>query len=247
MLSKNQIKFIRSLQQKKCRDEHGLFVVEGVKLVEELMASQVEVHSVYATEKWQCNEKNQKVSVTLIKLNELERISGLKTPNEVLAIARIPQNPFEASQLQGKLTLALNRINDPGNLGTIIRIADWFGIETVLCSHGTVACYNPKVVQATMGALFRVKVQYVNLEEVLQSIEGVIPVYGAVMEGTSIYDKTLSQEGIIVMGSESHGIDDLLLPFTQPITIPSYGTAESLNVASATAVICAEFKRRANP
>jgi TrmH family RNA methyltransferase len=192
-----------------------------------------------------------------IKATELERISALSTANEVIAVCEIPGydlNALNADSLKGKLTLVLDDIKDPGNLGTIIRIADWFGIENIVCSNETVDSFNPKVVQATMGSVSRIKVYYADLEEFLkvQSSKLKVPVYGALLEGKNIYNEKLSSEGFIVIGNESRGISESIQALiTDKISIPSFshyksngGEAESLNAAIATSIICSEFRRR---
>jgi RNA methyltransferase, TrmH family len=264
MLSKNQVKLISSLGAKKFRAEHGLFIAEGVKIVEELLRSSINVKQVFATGDWiagysslptahlpaGAQPAHRQAGSQLIEVSESElaKISQLTTPNQVLAVAEIPSYELDIEKLEGKLTLVLDDIRDPGNLGTIIRIADWFGITDVICSESSVDAWNPKVVQATMGSIARVQVHYGDLQKIIPSVK--IPVYGAVLGGDSIYEKELAREGLIVIGNESKGISpgvtDLL---TDKLTIPNYsqnnplGEAESLNAAIATAVICAEFRR----
>lgn len=236
MISKNDIKEIRSLGQKKFRDERGLFVVEGEKLVEEALRSGFEVVAHYRIED--------------IGEEAMARISQLTHPSPALAIVRQPA-PAPLSIAPDELILALDGIRDPGNLGTILRIADWFGIRQVLASEDTVELYNPKVVQATMGAVFRVRVHYVDLPAVLRCRvqTGLTDVYGTFLEGDNIYDVPLTQGGIIVMGSEAHGISaEVAATVTRKLFIPPFPadahTSESLNVAVATAITCAEFRRR---
>ena len=244
MLSKSKISFIKSLSIKKFRNETGLFIVEGVKMVDELINSSFEIKEIYATEKWE--GFNSFKDITLISEKELTQVSSLKTPNQVLAIAAIPERKENFEDIFNTLSIALDDVKDPGNLGTIIRLADWFGIKNVFCSLECVDAFNPKVVQATMGSLFRVNINYVNLPEFLKNKPTGFPIYGAVLGGEDIYQNKLSETGIIVMGNESSGISDNILPLiTEKITIPSYGSgAESLNVAIATAIICAEFRRK---
>jgi TrmH family RNA methyltransferase len=255
MLSKNQIKFITALKQKKFRDENKLFVAEGSKIISELLDSAVRVKYVYsiapAVEKLQ---KKKGVEYVEIKEAELERISSLTTPNEMLAVCEIPEHTLEMAALKDRLTLVLDTIKDPGNLGTIIRIADWFGIENIICSNESVDAFNPKVVQATMGAIARIKIHYKNLKEFLSANQEQLqlPVYGALLEGTNIYTVSLSSSALLVIGNESRGIADELIPFIlHKLTIPSFshfkstqGETESLNAAVATAVICSEFRRK---
>ena len=236
MLSKNDIKEIRSLGQKKFRDERGLFVVEGEKLVEEALRSGFEVVAHYRIED--------------IGEEAMARISQLTHPSPALAIVRQPA-PAPLSIAPDELILALDGIRDPGNLGTILRIADWFGIRQVLASEDTVELYNPKVVQATMGAVFRVRVHYIDLPAELRFRvqPGMTDVYGTFLEGDNIYDVPLTRGGIIVMGSEAHGISaEVAATVTRKLFIPPFPadahTSESLNVAVATAITCAEFRRR---
>ena len=233
MISKNEIKEIKALGQKKFRDERGLFVVEGEKLVEEALQSGFEVVAHYRVED--------------IGETTMARISQLTHPSPALAVIRQPK-PTTLTIAPDELVLALNGIRDPGNLGTILRIADWFGIRQVIASEDTVDCYNPKVVQATMGAIFRVRVHYCDLPK---QLGGAVPVYGTFLEGDNIYETTLTKGGIIVMGSEANGISpEVAATVTQKLFIPPYPhdahTSESLNVAVATAITCAEFRRRTN-
>lgn len=255
MLSKNQIKFLNSLKQKKGREDEQLFIVEGVKMVAELLNSKINVTQLYATKSYLKSEKiNGFFEIIEIKTTELERISALTTPNEVLAVCKIPKLIFDTTQLEGKLTLILEDIKDPGNLGTIIRIADWFGIENIVCSKETVDVYNPKVVQATMGSIARVNLHYMPLIDLLNinKINLKYSVFGALLNGENIYSKPLPNKGFIIIGNESKGISNSLLPFiTDQLNIPSFshfnstgGEAESLNAAIATAIICSEFRRR---
>jgi TrmH family RNA methyltransferase len=264
MLSKNQIKQITSLKVKKFREENRQFIAEGHKLVTELINSRFTIIAVYASADWIVTNlsviRSKNIPAVETELHEMERISALATPSPVLAVIAMPDPVFAISPFRHfaiSLSLALDDIRDPGNLGTIIRIADWFGIETVLCSENCVDIYNPKVVQATMGSIARVSVVRCNLAEVLKSyasdranVESCIPVYGTFLDGGSIYDSPLSETGIIVIGNESTGISPGLQPFiTHKLSIPAYGTsdlgkAESLNASIATAVICAEFRRR---
>lgn len=232
MISKNEIKQIRSLSQKKFRDETGLFVVEGEKLVEEALCSDFEVVKVFREEE--------------IGSEAMSRITLLSSPSPVLAIVRKKQ----AKPAMEGLVLALDALRDPGNVGTILRIADWFGIRTILASLDTVDIYNPKVVQATMGAIFRVSVKYCDLTEELgkASAEGT-PIFGTFLEGENIYRTQLPGSGIIVMGSESFGISPAVARcVTKKLNIPSFTgdgpTSESLNVAIATAITVSEFRRK---
>lgn len=235
-ITNTEIKQIRSLKEKKFRDACGLFVVEGEKMVAEALASSYEVVSVYRRDE--------------IGEEAMSRISSLSSPSPVLATVRIPEPQSGPLQCPSGLCLALDSIKDPGNLGTIMRLADWFGIDTVFASRGTVELYNPKVVQATMGAIFRKKLIYCDIPELCRVfVEAGRPVYGTFLDGENIYEKELRGDGLIVMGNESEGISDAVASqVTQRLHIPSFAygapTAESLNVAIATAVTVAEFRRR---
>ena len=242
-LSKNQIKFICSLHQKKHRTENGLFIAEGEKVVKELLLSSLKIESIYATKNFA--DQNQEFNTTIITEDELTKISALTTPNEVLAIAQIPHYKIDRKEIADSLSLVLDEIQDPGNLGTIIRIADWFGIKNIICSENSVDPFNPKVVQATMGSIFRVKIHHTDLKLFLET-ENSLEIYGAVLNGENIYEEKLTGKGLIILGNESKGISKELLPFiTHKIKIPSHdhSKAESLNIASATAIICYEFRR----
>jgi len=240
MVSKNQIKLITSLQQKKYRKQHQLFFAEGVKCIQELIGANYEIHSVFTTQNDFTSISKDKIYT--ISTTELKKISALKTPNTCLAIFSIPKLPTINNS---GLILALDAIRDPGNFGTIIRLCDWFGITTLLCSEETVDLYNPKVVQATMGSLSRVNVAYLDLEKYLSNTK--LPVFGTFMNGKSIYKEKLPKEGIIVMGNEANGISKSIENMiTERITIPRFGNlqqTESLNVATATAIVLNEFKR----
>jgi TrmH family RNA methyltransferase len=249
VLTNSQIKHILSLKQKKFRTEHQQFVVEGVKVVKELLASPYKVDAVYVLGEV-ADEIAALSSLTPIIITEqqLQKISNLETPNNVLAVASIPKSSFAFQQVKNKLSLALDTINDPGNLGTIIRTAAWFGIETIICSPTTTDAWNPKAVQATMGALFRTNVVYADLKAVVEEYNNAdVPVYATTLDGTDIYKTTLSPNGLIVIGSESHGVSpELLALINSKLLIPSFslGVAESLNAAVAAGVVCSEFRRR---
>ena len=241
MISKNQIKNITRLQQKKYRQQLGLFVVEGIKGVEEFLNSDFKLQNLYTTESiFNAPEE----LVTEIKEAELKKISSLKNPNTALAVFHIPK----AKELnKDELILALDDVRDPGNLGTIIRLCDWFGIKNLVCSTNTVDCYNPKVVQATMGSLTRVNTTYLNLDEFISSSS--TEVFGTFMNGENIYNAELPKKGIVVMGNEANGISNSIKDKVErQLTIPQYGEnqkTESLNVANATAIVLSEFRRRA--
>jgi TrmH family RNA methyltransferase len=240
MLSKNQIKLITSLQQKKYRKQEQLFFAEGIKVVQELLHSNFELQELFTT-------KQDFLSVSKDKLHaiseaELKKISALATSNSCLAVFKIPK---AKEMKESGLILALDDVRDPGNLGTIIRLCDWFGIETLFCSEETVDIYNPKVVQATMGSISRVNVVYGDLENFL--VKTKLTVFGTFMDGKNIYQESLLNDGIIVMGNEANGISEAVEKLvTDRIAIPRFGDlqiTESLNVATATAIILSEFKR----
>lgn len=239
MLSKNEAKYIQSLSRKKQRQEEKLFVAEGVKLVGELMEARYPLRKIYATAEWIA--MHPQAGATEISEEELERLSALPSPNQVIAIAE-QQAATGDPVLKGKLTLALDGIQDPGNFGTIIRIADWFGIDQIICSEDTVELYNAKVIQSTMGSFIRVKVWYRALADIL-STTGNIPVYGALLAGNSIYETATPNEAVLLIGNEGKGINRELLPYISvPITIPRFGQAESLNAAVATGIIVSAMK-----
>lgn len=249
MISKAKIKWIKSLEQRKHRLEERLFVAEGPKLVGEMLLQQ-EPSYLAATRGWL--EANEDILRHIpcydeVTHEELERASLLRTPQSVLAVFPFTEKPLDAGIARKELCLALDGVQDPGNLGTILRIADWFGIRNVICSRETVDVYNPKTVQATMGALARVSVFYTDLLSFLRDCDA--PVYGTFLDGTNIYRQELSPTGVIVMGNEGKGVsrevDNLV---SKRLYIPNYPigspTTESLNVAVATSIVCAEFRRR---
>lgn len=240
MLSKNEHKYIQSLCQKKQRQSEGLFIAEGAKLVDELLQSNYPVKKLYALEDW-VKQNKIAVAVTTVTEIELEKISGLQTPNQVLAIVE-QKEPSSEPELNNQLTLVLDGIQDPGNLGTIIRIADWFGIKQVVASEDTVELYNPKVIQSTMGSFTRVNVWYRSLHAFLTTAN--IPIYGALLNGKNMHGEPPVTEGLLVIGNESKGISKELLPFiSHPITIPRLGGAESLNAAVAAGIIVSHLKK----
>jgi len=246
MLSKAQISIITSLQHKKFRTQHCLFVVEGIKSVIEFIHSTYKISKIFATAEAAAKLGKIPQNIKLDELSETEfsKISGLKNPQGALALVEIPQNiQLETDQLKGKHSLLLDDIQDPGNLGTIIRTAEWFGIENIICSIGTVDVYNPKVVQATMGSLSRIKLHYVDLEDFIQ--QNKLPIFGALLDGESIYETDFGNEGFIMMGNEGNGIRNSLIPkVDKAVTIPRIGQAESLNVAIATTIFCSELTRQ---
>ena len=240
MVSKNQIKLISGLHQKKQRSTNQLFFAEGVKVIQELLQSNFELEHLYTTQNdFETVESSKR---TLINEQELKKISALTTPNSCLAVFKIP---VENKIIETGLILALDNIRDPGNLGTILRLCDWFGIKQIICSKETVDIYNPKVVQATMGSIARVNVNYVDLETFLSQTE--LPVFGTFMNGDNIYQSALPQNGIIIMGNEANGISTEIEKMVKiRLTIPRFGElqkTESLNVATATGIILSEFKR----
>jgi TrmH family RNA methyltransferase len=245
MLSKSQISLFKSLQHKKFRKVHGLFVAEGYKSVTEFINSGYVVDTIYHTADIAPNllKLSAKMNFHEISLQDITKISSLTTPPDVIALIKIPQWPIlNASALKQKYALVLDGIQDPGNMGTIIRTADWYGITHIICSEDSVDVYNSKVVQATMGSLARVNVYYADLKTVIPQLN--LPVYGALLDGQNIYNTTFAPEGLIVMGNEGNGIrPEIQQMVGMAITIPRIGKAESLNVAIATAIFCSEVCR----
>ncbi|MFR9648854.1 MAG: RNA methyltransferase [Rikenellaceae bacterium] len=244
-MTKKEIQFIRSLAQRSARESEGLFIAEGEKLIEELVGSQLNVEQIYTTNDELVGDGIEHVSPAV-----MERISQLKSANNSLALVEIPRHTLSPQSLEGRLSIALDDIQNPGNLGTIIRLADWFGIEDIIASRSTVDCFNPKVVQATMGAISRVRVHYCDIVDMLKSLSNNgLPIYGTYLEGENIYSSQLSQNGVIVMGNEGQGISKQVGEVVnRKLLIPSYpadsASGESLNVAIATAIVCSEFRRR---
>jgi TrmH family RNA methyltransferase len=245
MLSKSQISLLKSLQQKKVRKTHGLFLAEGIKSITEFINSDYKIDTLYHTPAFVPKLLNlsQKINFVETSATDLAKFSSLTTPQEVIALIKIPAWPaLQTQNLQQSFSIVLDGIQDPGNLGTIIRTADWFGIKNIICSDDTVDAYNPKVVQATMGSLSRIHVHYTDLPKLLQDIN--IPIFGALLDGENIYKTNFGKQGLIVMGNEGNGIRPEIQALIQkPITIPLSGKAESLNVAIATAVFCSEIAR----
>ena len=236
MVSKSQIKLITSLAQKKYRQQNALFVVEGIKGIREFLDSSYVLHSLYALEGVFEDQDTTEVSPS-----ELKKISFLKTPQKALALFEIPKQRLE---IKSGFQLVLDEVRDPGNLGTLIRLCDWYGIEHLICSEQTVDCFNPKVVQATMGSLTRVNLVYTDLETYLSKQK--LPVYGAFMDGENVYRSQLPEEAILVLGNEANGVSAAVSEkIQQKISIPQFGssTTESLNVAIAGAILVSEFKR----
>lgn len=253
MISKNTVKFIRSLSLKKFRSEHQAFVAEGPKVVEELIQEKLNVLEIFASPDWiqQNTELCKNIKVTEAGQPELEKISNLKTPNKVVALAKIPDYLLDDKIFSHRMVLALDNIRDPGNMGTLFRIADWFGIEHLLCSETCVDAYNPKTIQAAMGSVFRIKHYYVDLLQVFNRISGKVTIYGAFMNGNPITCEVFNKNGILLIGNEARGISEILEPLVQrKISIPlgnsSLSHAESLNASVAAAVICYEYNRQHN-
>jgi len=252
MLSHNQTKFINSLKIKKFRQIHQAFIVEGEKGVDELLKSSLQTQQIFATPDWFDNNASllsgKNINLQEITAVELKKVSDLVTPNQVLAIAVIPETSLpEPSELTA-MTLALDGIRDPGNMGTMIRTADWFGISNIICSSDCVDIYNPKVVQATMGSFSRINVFYTDLLNYFRELPSEIPVFGALLEGPDITKKKFTSQGIILIGSESHGISESLIPYiNEPLHIPRFSksetlnSAESLNASIANGIICYEI------
>ena len=241
MVTKSQIKLITSLAQKKYRNQHRLFVVEGLKGITEFLNSSVQLHSLFALEGFFETQENR----ILVSARDIKKISFLKTPQKAVALFYMPD---EVEVQSTGLSLVLDDVRDPGNLGTIIRLCDWYGITSLVCSQQTVDCYNPKVVQATMGSLTRVAISYQDLNEFLKTEKR--PVYGAFMDGENVYKSELPAEAVLVLGNEANGISKAVEQVVQsPISIPQFGTAatESLNVAVAASILVSEFKRGLSP
>lgn len=247
MISKNKIKYIRSLELKKNRNKEGKFVAEGFKVVDDLLALQP-ADLIVATQEWLHGKHlADQTEVIEVTEEELKKVSFLQHPQQVLAVFNQAQDGDFSINTQ-ELSLALDGVQDPGNLGTIIRIADWFGITHIYCSQDTADVYNPKVVQATMGSIARVKVEYGNLLALVESLPADVPVYGTLLDGDNIYQQQLENRGLIVMGNEGKGISPALAKkVNRKLLIPNFpegrATADSLNVAIATAITCSEFRR----
>lgn len=248
MLTKNDIKLIRSLQNTKDRKREGLFVCEGNKGVIELLNTKLSVNGLYATTKWMNRYTEllpENAIPETVSATQMEQMSGLTTAPGILAVAQIPNKTIGIHESEHNLVIVLDDIHDPGNLGTIIRTADWYGINNIVCSHDTVDIWNQKTIQSTMGSIFRMNVVEADITEYLSVPD--VPVYGALMSGNNIYNEQLSKNGIIVIGSESHGIKPDILPFiNRPIHIPrgKGSQTESLNASIAAAIIMSEFSRR---
>ena len=243
-MTKAEIQFVRSLADKRTRDEHRLFIAEGDKLIGEIIASGLKIHKIYAL------AGHLEPHAEIVSEKEMERISQLKSASSSLAIVEQPRHKLLQSAPADKLSLALDGVQNPGNLGTIIRLADWFGISDIFCSEDCADCYNPKVIQATMGAILRVRVHYLDLADLLaRTAQQGTAVYGTMLDGENLYSSTLKPNGVIVMGNEGKGVSaECQKSFTHSLLIPSFPPerqgSESLNVAMATGIVCAEFRRR---
>jgi RNA methyltransferase, TrmH family len=255
MLSKVKIQFITSLFQKKFRKTTGLFVVEGEKSVSELLQSNLVIEEVYSVASWK--NDNQLIAAQLMdrytEVNdyELKKISSLVNPNKVLAVAKIPEAEINLDEIGEQLVFVLDEINDPGNLGTIIRLAEWFGVKNIICGDRTTDAYGPKTVQAAMGSLFRINIVYDNLGNWISGYKMVTEntVYAATLDGEDLYSAELKKKGLLIIGSEAHGVSKFLLPQVDvQLKIPTYNkelkSAESLNAAVAAGIVVAEFRRR---
>ena len=231
VISKNKIKLIHSLETKKGREKAGLFVAEGPKVVNDLLHAGFTAENIFED------------------IEDIKKISFLQHPQSMLGVFKLPRNEHYTEFSITQLVLTLDGVQDPGNLGTIIRVADWFGIKDIFCSLDTADCWNPKVVQATMGSIARVQLHYVDLNKMVESLPADYPIYATLLDGENIYKQELSHHGMIVMGNEGKGISPILrTKINRKLYIPNYSsnedTAESLNVAIATSIVCAEFRRR---
>ena len=243
-MTKAEIQFVRSLADKRARDEHGLFIAEGDKLIGEIVASGLKIRKIYAL------AGHLEPHAEIVSEKEMARISQLKSASSSLAIVEQPHHKTPLAAPSNALSLALDGVQNPGNLGTIIRLADWFGISDIFCSEDCADCYNPKVIQATMGAILRVRVHYLKLADLLaRTKQSGVAVYGTMLNGEDLYSTDLKPNGVIVMGNEGKGVSaECQKSFTHTLLIPSFPPerqgSESLNVAMATGIVCAEFRRR---
>ena len=255
MLSKNKIRLINDLKQKKARTETGLFIMEGDKMVTDILVNRnLEVSDLIATPEWLLRNRyllHKGIrEISEVTETEFSKITLFESPTGVMALMPLPEMTYDEKELAGQLSVSLDTIQDPGNLGTIIRTADWFGIRNIFCSPGCADCFNPKVVQSSMGAVLRVNVHYTELDLLLENLQSLDPykVYGSYLEGRSIYEEELTSSGMLVFGNESKGIHPSLKDLIhKPLTIPFFpardGHVESLNVSAAVAVFCSEFFR----
>lgn len=252
MLSKQVTKIVQNLEKKKFREKYNLFKIEGEKLVEELLRSPLKIHSIIAFPEWIAETEKALANLNIIEVDqrEMESISNFQSPPRVIALAEIPEYTYQMEEIRQSLSIVLNGIQDPGNLGTILRVADWFGIRHIFCDNDCAGAYNPKCVQASMGAIFRVKTFYIDLVPLLEKLKGNdFPIFGTFLDGENIYASELSDKGLIVMGNEGKGISQEIGQWTDhKLTIPSFAgneiSTESLNVGVATGIILSEFKRR---
>ncbi len=259
MLSKAQIKLIRSLKHKKFRDKYGLFVIEGDKVIKELVPAAAKennkflIHSLFASTGWLYHNRNiltGNVNVFEITDQDLKKISFLSTPNEVLALVKIPEFKLDPDSLLSELTLVIDTVQDPGNLGTIVRIAHWYGIPDIICSPDSADLYNPKTIQSTMGSFLSVRVFDTDLNPFIKYFyhETELPIYGTFLSGANIYTQQLESTGLVILGNESQGISDEIKPYIRTrLNIPAFSSKnkpDSLNIAQAAAIICSEFRRR---
>lgn len=252
MLSKQVTKIVQNLEKKKFREKYNLFKIEGTKLVGELLHTHLKIRHIIAFTEWiEQNRSNlSNADISEVTLHEMRAISNFQSPPEVIALAEIPVHHYTKEEVESTLSLALNGIQDPGNLGTILRVADWFGIRHILCDHDCANAYNPKCIQASMGAIFRVHPYYLELPKAIQELKlSNFPVFGTFLDGKNIYTTTLTTRGLIVMGNEGKGIaPDIEVLTDTKLTIPNFVTtdegSESLNVGVATGIILSEFKRR---
>lgn len=250
MISKSLLKQIKALELKKFRSQSGLFIAEGSKTVLDLIGIGLKIDKIIATEDWLgAHELRSDCEIVVASDDEMKKASLLRTPQGVMAIFHQIKSDMDFTAPEHQLCLGLDNVQDPGNLGTIIRIADWFGIENIYCSHGCVDAYNPKTIQATMGAVGRVKIHYTDLTGLIQSLSKETPVYGTFLDGDDIYAHELSKNGLIIMGNEGNGIsDECSKLINKRLFIPNFpaerSTSESLNVSVATAITCSEFRRR---
>ena len=250
MISKNDIKYIHALRLKKFRIQHQEFIAEGSKIVGDLLHCSMAISVIYALDEWiQANSElvHNAKTIVPVSFEELTKISSLTTPNQVLAVAEIPQRQFDVELSSKSMIIALDDIRDPGNLGTIIRIADWFGHKNIVCSESCVDAYNAKTVQASMGSIARVHIFYEDLKRVIQN--AAVPIYGAFLEGNIVYDERFAAHGFLLIGNEANGISaEIAALVTHKIFIPSGNAAEthaeSLNASIATAIICSEMQRQ---
>lgn len=253
MLSKNKIKFLQSLWQKKKREELGLFIVEGIRSVQEIVSSSITIETIIGSDTILNNFSTKDIECIEASEDEIKKISLQQSPQGIIAVCKLPSYQLPSpSEIREELTLLLDCVQDPGNMGTIIRLASWFGIRHIVCSPDSVDCFNPKVVQSTMGAIAKVAVHYTHLPSFIADAKHFeIPVFGTFLDGENIYSTNLPANGFIIMGNEGNGIStEIEKLVTTKICIPNYSSdqnnVESLNVGIATAIVCAEFKRRSS-